>query len=85
MVVPTQFDYSKTSKNDKHRRRTYQFIANLVVTIGFGVSSLINGRDETLDFESLRLSGGYWIRDGSLRFCHIAREEETHETPSVRS
>ena len=79
MVVSIQFDYSKTSKNDLHRRRTSQFVANLGVTVRFGISSLINGWDEMLGFESLRLSCVHWIRDRPLGFCHVAREEETRE------
>ena len=43
MLASRQFDYSKTSKNDLHRRRTSQFITNLGITVGFGDSSLING------------------------------------------
>ena len=55
MVVSRQFDYSKTSKNNLQCQRISQFIVNLGVTIQFGISSLINGSDEMLGFESLRL------------------------------
>ena len=56
MVVSRQFHYSKTSKNDLHRRRISQFLENLGITVGFGVSSLINRLDKMPSFESLQLS-----------------------------
>ena len=77
MVVSRQSDYSKTSKNiffvEEH---SYKY-ANLGVTIGFSVSSLINGSNETLGYESLRLSRVLSIEDKLLRFCHITHEEVT--------
>ena len=56
MAMSRKFDYSKTSKNDLHRRRTSQLIVNLGETVGFGFKSSINGSDETQRCESLRLS-----------------------------
>ena len=85
MVVSRQLDYSKSSKNVLQCRRTSQFIADFGVIVRSGVSSWINSSDETHRCESLQLSHGHWIGDGSSRFCHIAREEETHETSYVRS
>ena len=83
MVVSRQFDYSKSSKNALQCRITSQFIENLGVTIRSDISSSINGSDEKRGCKSLRLSRGRWIGDGPPRFCHVARDEETHETPSV--
>ena len=51
--------------------------AKLGVTVGFGSSSSVNGSDEMLGCESLPLSHAHSIKDGALRFCHIAHEEET--------
>ena len=42
MVVSRQLDYYKMSKNDLKCQRTSQFIENLAVTIGLGISFLIN-------------------------------------------
>ena len=47
------------------------------MAIGFGISSSINGYDEFLGCKSLHLICVCSIKDGVLRFCHIAREEET--------
>ena len=73
MVVSKQIDYSKTSKNELQYRRTSQFIVNLDVTISVGVSSSINGSDETHRCNSLQLSHGRWIGDGPSRFQHVVR------------
>ena len=50
--------------------------AKLGVAIGFGSSSSINGSNRMLGCESLLLSSVRLIKDGALRFCHIAHEEE---------
>ena len=78
MVLFRCFDYSKISKNDLQFPRTSQFITNLGIIVGFGISSLINDCDEILGFESLRLSFGRWIEDGPLRFHHVVHEEEMY-------
>ena len=44
------------------------------MVIPFGSSSSINGSSEMLGWESLLLSYVHSIKDGALRFCHIARE-----------
>ena len=64
MVVSKQFDYSKTSKNALLYRRTSQFIENLGITIQSGVSSSINGFDETRKWESLPIKS--WLLDQRL-------------------
>ena len=46
------------------------------MTVGFGYLASINGLDEILGCESLPLSHVCSIKDGALRFCHIARAEE---------
>ena len=51
--------------------------AKLGVTVGFGSSSSINSSNETLGCELLPLSRIRSIEDGALRFCHVAREEES--------
>ena len=43
--------------------------------IRFGSLSSINDSDETLGCESLSLSHVCSIKDGVIRFCHVAREE----------
>ena len=48
----------------------------MIVAIGFGSSSSINGSDETLGCESLSLSRVCLIEDGALKFFHVTREEE---------
>ena len=42
MFVSRQFDYLKTSKNTFYVKEHSNKLANLGVTVGFGVSSLIN-------------------------------------------
>ena len=44
--------------------------------VGFGSSSSINGSDETLGCKSLPLSHVRSIKDGALKFYHVAHEEE---------
>ena len=46
------------------------------MAVRFGSSSSINGSNETLRCELLPLSRVHLIKDGSLRFCHVAHEEE---------
>ena len=46
------------------------------MAIRFGSSSSIGGSDEMLGCESLPLSHVHSIKDGALRFCHVAHEEE---------
>ena len=46
------------------------------MAITFGSSSLINGLDEMLGYESLPLSHIRMIKDGVLILCHVARVEE---------
>ena len=46
------------------------------MTIRFGSSSSINDSNETLECKSLLFSCIRSIKDGVLRFCHVAREEE---------
>ena len=46
------------------------------MAIGLGSSSSINVSDEMLGCESLTLSHVRLIKDGALRFCHVARENE---------
>ena len=47
------------------------------MAIGFGSSSSINRLDEMLGCEALTLSHVCSIKDGALRFFHVAREEES--------
>ena len=49
----------------------------LGVAVGFGISSSINGSHEMFGCEFLCLSRISSIKDGALRFAHIAHEEET--------
>ena len=46
------------------------------MTVRFGPSSSINSSDEMFGCESFLLSGIRSVKDGALRFFHIAREEE---------
>ena len=83
MVVSRLFDYLKTSKNiSSVEEHSYKY-ANLGVTVRFGVSSLINGSDEALGCESLRLTCVHSMEDEPLKWCHVAREEEMREKLAV--
>ena len=50
--------------------------AKFGVFVRFGASSSINGSDEMLGYESLRLSHVCSIEDVALKFCHGVPEEE---------
>ena len=73
---------SKQFDSLKHPRMVYIVKENayiylkLGVTIRFGVPSSINNFDEMLGCESLHLIHVYSIKDGTLRFRHIVREEK---------
>ena len=55
----------------------YMYIlAKLGVAVGFDVSYSINGSNKMVGYESLCLIRVRSIKDGTLRFGHIAREEE---------
>ena len=74
IVVSRQFVYSKTSKDTFFVEEHLHKLANLGVTVGFVISPSINGFDEILGCESLRISRVRLIEDEPLRFRHIARE-----------
>ena len=46
------------------------------MVVGFGSSSSINGSDKMRGCESLSLNHVRSIKDGALKFFHLAREEE---------
>ena len=77
MVVSKYFDCSKISKNTFSVEEHVYKLANLGVTVRFGVSSSINGYDEMLGCKSLWLICVHSIEDELMRFCHVTREEET--------
>ena len=70
-----QFDSLKHSRIHSSSKNTCINRKNLGVAIGFGSSSSINGLDEMLGCKWLRFSRVRLIKDGVLRFCHVAREE----------
>ena len=46
------------------------------MTVGLGISFVINSSEETLGCESLRLNCVHSIEDQPLRFFRVTREEE---------
>ena len=77
MEISKQLDYSK------YRRILYiikdyaYILVKLPVAVRFGVPSPVNGSDEMLGSESLRLSHVFSIEDEVLRFHYVVHEEET--------
>ena len=60
-----KFDWSKNQRMMYNVKEHLNLYGKLGVTVGSRFNSSINDTDETLGFESLRLSRFCWIRDGS--------------------